>query len=90
MQLILRDCLPLRTLGDLLDRTPDTIRNHYVNPMLQQGLLEARYPDEPTHPQQAYRTLLSPGISKVSDTPPFSKIPENTTDTSNPPTTPES
>jgi ATP-dependent DNA helicase RecG len=78
-QVILELCsehyLPLRTLGDLLGRTPDTIRNHYVNPMLQQGLLEARYPDEPTHPQQAYRTLLSQGISKVSDTPPFSQTP---------------
>ncbi|MEG4391442.1 hypothetical protein QUB30_03115 [Microcoleus sp. BROC3] len=37
--------------------------------MLKQGLLEAQYLDEPTHPPQAYRTLLSPAISKISDTP---------------------
>ncbi|WP_370589507.1 ATP-binding protein [Tychonema sp. LEGE 07203] len=62
--------LQLRTLADLLGRAPNSVRNHYVNPMLKQGLLEARYPDEPTHPQQAYRTLLSQRISKISDTPP--------------------
>ncbi|QNH60359.1 Fic family protein [Limnospira indica] len=70
-QVILKLCsehyLPLRTLADLLKREPDSIRNHYVNPMLKQGLLEARYPNEPTHPQQAYRTLSPPEITKVSD-----------------------
>ncbi|MEG3838937.1 RNA-binding domain-containing protein [Microcoleus sp. herbarium14] len=72
-QVILELCsehyLQLRTLADLLGRAPNSVRNHYVNPMLKQGLLEARYPDEPTHPQQAYRTLLSQGITKISDTP---------------------
>ena len=72
-QVILELCsehyLQLRTLADLLRRAPNSVRNHYVNPMLKQGLLEARYPDEPTHPQQAYRTLLSQGITKISDTP---------------------
>ncbi|MET0031744.1 MAG: hypothetical protein ABWU14_09710 [Limnospira maxima] len=70
-QVILKLCsehyLPLRTLADLLKREPDSIRNHYVNPMLKQSLLEARYPNEPTHPQQAYRTLSPPEITKVSD-----------------------
>jgi ATP-dependent DNA helicase RecG len=72
-QVILELCskhyLQLRTLADLLGRAPNSVRNHYVNPMLKLGLLEARYPDEPTHPQQAYRTLLSQGISNISDTP---------------------
>jgi ATP-dependent DNA helicase RecG len=69
LKLCSEDYLPLRTLADLLKREPDSIRNHYVNPMLKQGLLEARYPNEPTHPQQAYRTLSPPEISQVSDTP---------------------
>jgi ATP-dependent DNA helicase RecG len=72
-QVILELCsehyLQLRTLADLLSRAPNSVRNHYVNPMLKQGLLEARFPDEPTHPQQAYRTLLSQGISKISEPP---------------------
>ncbi|XZN92150.1 MAG: hypothetical protein ACM65M_04665 [Microcoleus sp.] len=37
--------------------------------MLSEKLLELKYPDEPTHPQQAYRTLLSQGITKIFDTP---------------------
>jgi ATP-dependent DNA helicase RecG len=70
-QVILELCsehyLQLRTLGDLLARAPNSVRNHYVNPMLKKGLLAARYPNEPTHPQQAYRTLLSQRITKPSD-----------------------
>ena len=58
-QVILELCsehyLPLRTLAQLLGREPDSIRNHYVNPMLERGLLEARYPEQPNHPQQAYK-----------------------------------
>ncbi|MEG4170945.1 MULTISPECIES: RNA-binding domain-containing protein [unclassified Microcoleus] len=92
-QVILELCsehyLQLRTLADLLGRAPNSVRNHYVNPMLKQGLLEAQYPDEPTHPQQAYRTLLSPRISKISDTPSSPQTPENIVDTSYPPATPE-
>ena len=58
-QVILELCsehyLPLRTLAQLLGREPDSIRNHYVNPMLERGLLEARYPEQPNHPQQGYK-----------------------------------
>jgi ATP-dependent DNA helicase RecG len=59
-QVILELCsehyLPLRTLAQLLGREPDSIRNHYVNPMLEGGLLELRHPEQLNHPQQAYRT----------------------------------
>ncbi|WP_031434340.1 RNA-binding domain-containing protein [Methylomarinum vadi] len=50
------DFLPLRTLAKLLDRAPDTLRIHYINPMLKDGLLELKYPIKHTHSQQAYRT----------------------------------
>ncbi|MFP4102149.1 Fic family protein [Coleofasciculus sp.] len=52
--------LPLRTLADLLGREPDSIRNHYVNPMLSQDLLELKYPNQPNHPQQAYKAKSRP------------------------------
>jgi ATP-dependent DNA helicase RecG len=62
--------LQLRTLADLLDREPDSIRNHYVNPLLLRGLLELKYPAHPTHPYQAYKTKLLPDerLEPVSET----------------------
>jgi ATP-dependent DNA helicase RecG len=62
--------LTVKRLAELLNRSSETIRTHFINPMLSEKLLELKYPDEPTHPQQAYRTLLSQGISNISDTPP--------------------
>jgi ATP-dependent DNA helicase RecG len=80
--------LTAKRLAELLNRSSETIRTHFINPMLSEKLLEVKYPDEPTHPQQAYRTLLSQVISKISDTPPSSQTAENIVDTSYPPTTP--
>jgi ATP-dependent DNA helicase RecG len=47
--------LTLRTLARLLDRAPDSLRNHYINPMLRDGRLRARVPGKPNHPGQAYK-----------------------------------
>lgn len=47
-----------RTVGDiasLLHRKATTIQQNYVSKMLDEGLLEARYPHTPNHPSQAYR-----------------------------------
>jgi ATP-dependent DNA helicase RecG len=49
------DWLTLNILAQLLDRHPDTIRTHYINPMLKKGRLEAKFPGKPHHPGQAYR-----------------------------------
>ncbi|MEB3180027.1 MAG: RNA-binding domain-containing protein [Nostocaceae cyanobacterium] len=57
LKLCLEEYLLLKVLAELLQRSPDTIRTHYVNPMLQQGLLKLKYPQEPNHPQQAYKTV---------------------------------
>ena len=46
------------TVGDLaakLNRRAVTIQQNYVSRMLEEGLLEARYPETPSHPSQAYR-----------------------------------
>ncbi len=58
MQLCADEFLSLRTLAELLNRVPDSIRNHYIKPMLKEGLLEARYPVQHNHPQQAYKTRI--------------------------------
>lgn len=55
LALCAEDWLPLRTLAQLLGRKPDSLRNHYINNMLQDGRLQARVPGKPNHPQQAYR-----------------------------------
>ncbi|PZD73421.1 hypothetical protein C1752_02028 [Acaryochloris thomasi RCC1774] len=47
--------LTLRELAELLKRKPDTLRNHYITPMLKDERLQARMPNNPTHPRQAYR-----------------------------------
>ena len=49
------DWLSLKMLAHLLNRTPDSLRNHYITPMLSDGRLQARMPDKPNHPNQAYR-----------------------------------
>ncbi|HEY9900643.1 MAG TPA: hypothetical protein V6D00_15805 [Pantanalinema sp.] len=59
-QIILRLCairpLTLKQLSILLERSPETIRTHFLNPMVQQGRLLLEYPDKPSHPDQAYRS----------------------------------
>ncbi len=57
LKLCTSDYLSLRTLAELLGREPDSIRNHYVNPMLSEGLLQLKYPQLSNHPQQAYKTV---------------------------------
>ena len=49
------DWRTLRTLAGLLGRDTDSLRNHYINPMLKDGRLIARVPGNPTHPNQAYK-----------------------------------
>lgn len=50
--------LELRALSTLLGRSPESIRTHYVIPMVEQKLLELRYPEQLNHPKQAYKTRI--------------------------------
>ncbi|MBC1239998.1 putative DNA binding domain-containing protein [Nostoc sp. 2RC] len=59
LKLCSEEYLLLKTLAELLKRSPDTIRTHYINQMLRQSLLEPKYPEQPNHPQQAYRSVSS-------------------------------
>lgn len=49
--------LSLQQLATLLGRKSDSLRNHYITPMLADGRLEARVRDAKTHPGQAYRRV---------------------------------
>ncbi len=53
--------LSLRELAYLLNRNPETLRNEYVSKMIRSGQLAPRYPEQPRHRQQAYRSAISMG-----------------------------
>jgi ATP-dependent DNA helicase RecG len=48
--------LTAEQLGELLDRREDKLQKHFLAQMVANGELQLRYPDQPTHPEQAYRT----------------------------------
>lgn len=60
IEAILRLCrdefIPLRQMAQLLGRSTDTVRVHYLNKMVRGGFLELKYPNQTSHPNQAYRT----------------------------------
>jgi len=62
-QVVLQLCaLAPRTVGDLsilLSRTPKHVYRVYLRPLIDIGQLSPTIPDEPNHPKQAYRTVLS-------------------------------
>lgn len=55
LQLCSESWLSLRDLARLLGRAPDTLRNHYLRPLLVSGRLLQKFPSSPNHPEQAYR-----------------------------------
>lgn len=54
--------LTLGQLAELLGREKDTLRNHYINPMIQAGLLRTEFPNIKSHPKQRY-TAADPASS---------------------------
>jgi len=45
-------------LSRLIKRDEKLIVRHYISPMLKEGVLERVFPDRPSHPKQAYRTVV--------------------------------
>jgi ATP-dependent DNA helicase RecG len=43
-------------LDQLMNRNPNSLRNRFLTPMVDAGLLERKYPEEPNRPDQAYTT----------------------------------
>ena len=50
--------LKVSQLVDLLGRSKDTLRNHYLNKLVKEDKLKLHYPDKLTHEDQAYKTDL--------------------------------
>ena len=48
--------LTLQQLEIILNRTNSTLRTRFLKKMVQEELIELRYPDRLNHPEQAYRT----------------------------------
>ena len=59
-EVILKLCdgehLTAGTLSSVLERDPKALRERYLAPMLEEGLIEQKYPGVANHPNQAYRT----------------------------------
>jgi ATP-dependent DNA helicase RecG len=47
-------------LGRILGRNPVSLRYRHLRPLIEDGRLRYRFPEEPTHPLQAYVTVQSP------------------------------
>ena len=60
-EIIVRLCtykpLMLKELADLLERTPDGLRNNYLAKLLTKGKVRLKYPNQINHPRQAYITV---------------------------------
>jgi ATP-dependent DNA helicase RecG len=48
--------LTLRDLAVILNRKPETLSIHYLSRLVREGRLALRYPETPSHPNQAYTT----------------------------------
>ncbi len=49
--------LTLQVLAQLVNRTPDALRQYYLKHLVDQGRLGLAFPTAPTHPQQAYTRM---------------------------------
>jgi hypothetical protein len=43
-------------LAQFMNRNPNSLRNRFLTPMVDEGLLERKYSEEPNRPDQAYTT----------------------------------
>jgi ATP-dependent DNA helicase RecG len=48
--------LTANQLAALLNRSMVDLRHRFITPMIEEGLLERRFPQQPSHERQAYRT----------------------------------
>ena len=56
LELCNTDWRTISELANLLNRKPDSLRNHYINPLLKAGRLKALTPDKRNSPKQAYKS----------------------------------
>jgi hypothetical protein len=49
----------LRCLAELVDRKPETLRDHYLTKLVRERKLTLAFPTTPTHERQAYCTTTA-------------------------------
>lgn len=54
-------------LAQLMNRNPSSLRSRFLSPMVNEGVLQLRYPDKPNRPDQAYQTVGKPTERSNSD-----------------------
>lgn len=42
-----------------MNRNPNSLRNRFLTPLVEEGLLTRKYPADPNRPDQAYTTTAS-------------------------------
>ncbi len=52
-----------KEVGELLGRSAENLQQTYLSSLVKEGLLERRFPLQPNHPEQAYRTSKSTQIT---------------------------
>lgn len=50
----------IQEFAENLQRSTANIKNHYISKLIRQGRLTLRFPEQPTHPAQAYQTSATP------------------------------
>ena len=45
-----------RDIAELIQRNQERVLKSYISPLVEKGLLVRKFPDDPNHPQQAYRS----------------------------------
>jgi ATP-dependent DNA helicase RecG len=45
-------------IATLVHRNPESLRQRYINPMVEHGLLRLRYPEKPNRTDHAYTTVI--------------------------------
>ena len=55
-QLCREQSLSSDQLGSLMERAKDKLQEKFLAPMVADGELQLRFPEQPTHPEQAYQT----------------------------------
>ncbi len=62
LQLCQNHWLTRRQISDLVQRNSESMRSRFLAPMVEHGLLQLRYPNNPNRTDQAYRTKSEPKI----------------------------
>lgn len=58
LELVAGGFVSIRVVAEAVERTPELIRAKHIKPLLDEGQIVAKYPENPSHPEQAYKLRL--------------------------------